>query len=126
MSASGEATSVDGVGLAPALAKYTVENGPMTIEMRSAPAGLKGLGAGMIRFDQGGRTDPWTLPYEEVFHVVAGELRIHVGEDTVAAGVGEVVTIHRGTTVVYEGTDGTRAFYALTPADWYRAHPNGL
>ena len=115
-----------GVRLAPAVEKYVVANGPMTIEMRSVPSGLTALAAGIVRFDEGGSTDPWSLPYEEVFHVSSGELRIHIGDDMVAAGPGEVLTIPRGTTVVYEGTSGTEAFYALTPADWYRTHPNGL
>jgi ethanolamine utilization protein EutQ len=114
------------VKLAPALAKYTVHNGPMEVELRSAPNGLKQLAAGIIRFDEGGSTDPWRLPYEEALFVMDGRLRLHVDATTVVVDPGEVVTIPRGATVVYEGDPGTRAFYALTPADWYKTHPHGL
>jgi ethanolamine utilization protein EutQ (cupin superfamily) len=114
------------VKLAPALAKYTVRNGPMEVELRSAPNGLQQLAGGFITFEEDGSTDPWRLPYEEVLFVVDGSLRLHVADTTVVVDAGEVVTIPRGATVVYEGAQGTRAFYALTPADWYKSHPHGL
>jgi quercetin dioxygenase-like cupin family protein len=112
--------------LAPAIEKYVVENGPMTVEMRSTPNGLKELAGGIIRFDNGGKGDPWRLPYEEILHVTAGKLRLYCGGTVLEARPGDVVTIPRGAEVVYEGVPGTQAFYALTPANWYREHPNGL
>lgn len=112
--------------LAPALDRLTFANGPMTVELRSASTGLRQLGGGIIRFDDGGAGDPWRLPYEEMLCVLTGILRIRYDDAVLEAGPGEVVTIPRGAEVVYEGDPGTTAFYALTPADWYREHPNGL
>ncbi|MFI8975030.1 hypothetical protein ACIGO9_19235 [Nocardia asteroides] len=111
---------------APAIEKYTVPNGPMTVELRTAPNGLKQLGGGIIRFDDGGSGEPWKLPYEEVLCVLTGTLRVAFDDTEIVAGPGEVVTIPRGALVVYTGEPGTSAFYALTPADWYKQHPNGL
>jgi ethanolamine utilization protein EutQ (cupin superfamily) len=97
--------------------------GPVQIDRRTPPFGLTELAAGFVHFPEGGCTDPWTLPYEESFYVIEGRLTLHVeteGEDagTVVADAGEVVALHRGSTVRYEGTPGTRAFYSLVPADW--------
>jgi len=112
--------------LAPALERFTVEDGPMTVELRSAGQGLKHIGGGIIRFDQGGSGQPWKLPYEEMLHVLTGTLRLRFGTEQLVAVPGDVVTVPRGAEVAYEGDPGTTAFYALTPADWYRDHPNGL
>ncbi|MFF8380523.1 cupin domain-containing protein [Streptomyces sp. NPDC015661] len=112
--------------LAPRVEKYVVENGPMTVEMRTERKGLSQLGGGFARFDKGGATAPWKLPYEEILCVVTGTLRLTFGDEVVEARPGDVVTIPRGAEVIYEGEAGTSAFYALTPADWYREFPNGL
>jgi ethanolamine utilization protein EutQ len=97
--------------------------GPVQVDRRTPPFGLAELAAGFVHFPDGGGTDPWTLPYEEVFYVIEGQLTLHVetdGEDggDVVANVGDVVALHRGATVRYEGTPGTRAFYSLVPQDW--------
>ena len=97
--------------------------GPVQIDRRTPPFGLAELAAGFVEFPEGGRTDPWTLPYEEAFYVIEGELTLHVeteGEQggTVVGKTGDVLALHRGATVRYEGTPGTRAFYSLVPADW--------
>ncbi|OXR41226.1 Ethanolamine utilization protein EutQ [Nocardia cerradoensis] len=115
------------VNLAPAEAKYTFDNGPMTVELCTVRKGLDDLGGGFIRFDNGGKTDPWRLPYEEIIVVISGELTLHVeGGESITAPAGAVVTIAKGAGVVYEGTPGTRGFYALTPADWHKRYPHGL
>ncbi|MEU9478722.1 cupin domain-containing protein [Streptomyces sp. NPDC048191] len=112
--------------LAPRVEKYVIENGPMTVEMRTQKTGLSQLGGGIARFDKGGATAPWKLPYEEVMCVLTGTLRLTFGDEVLEAGPGDVVTIPRGVEVIYEGEAGTTGFYALTPADWYREYPNGL
>ena len=111
---------------APAVEKYTVENGPMTTELRSAGKGLKDLGGGILRFDNGGTGEPWKLPYEELLYVISGTLRLKFDGQVLTAVPGDVITIPRGSEVVYEGDPGTTAFYALAPSTWYREHPNGL
>ena len=110
--------------LAPATEKFTIDNGPMTVELRSATRGLTRIGGGIIRFDHGGAAEPWKLPYEEILCVLTGTLRIKFADDLLEAGPGEVITVPHGAEVVYEGEPGTTAFYALSPADWYRKKPD--
>ena len=100
--------------------------GPVQIDRRTPPFGLAELAAGFVHFPDGGCTDPWTLPYEEAFYVIEGELTLHVetaGEErrTVVGKAGDVLALHRGATVRYEGTPGTRGFYSLVPANWASA-----
>lgn len=106
------------VKLAPFNADFTAENGPAKVERRSMPNGLKELSAGIMHMPDGGRTDPWTLPYEEAFYVISGRLILHVGDESVEVPAGEVVTLEKGCTVVYEGDPGTSAFFSLVPANW--------
>lgn len=106
------------VKLAPFNQEFTAQNGPIDVERRSLPNGLSELSAGIVRFPSGGSSDPWTLPYEEAFYVIEGQLSLHVGGETVVVPAGEVVTLEKGCTVVYEGEPGTSAFFSLVPANW--------
>ena len=67
-----------------------VENGPMTVEMRTENCGLFQLGGGIGRFNQTGATEPWRLPYEEVLYTLSGRLRLRFGDEVLEAGPGEV------------------------------------
>jgi ethanolamine utilization protein EutQ len=111
-------TSSNVVRVMPFDAEFTAENGPVKVDRRTKPSGLTELSAGFVTFPEGGATDPWTLPYEEVFYVIEGELTLHLEGRPIVAGAGEVVTLEKGVTVVYEGTPGTRAFFSLVPANW--------
>lgn len=106
------------VRLAPFNTDFTAENGPVKVERRSKPSGLTELSAGMVHFPEAGSTDPWTLPYEEAFYVIEGCLTLHCDGQAVVARAGDVVTLEKGSTVVYEGEAGTRAFFSLVPANW--------
>ncbi|MEV6059950.1 cupin domain-containing protein [Nocardia asteroides] len=115
------------VALAPSNPKFSFDNGPMVVDLRTPGKGLSDLGGGVVRFDQGGSTDPWRLPYEEIIYVISGELTLHIdGGASLSVPAGEVVTIGKGAKVVYEGTPGTQGFFALTPADWHKTYPHGL
>lgn len=98
--------------------EFTGVNGPVAIDRRSKPTGLTELSAGFVTFTESGATDPWTLPYEEAFYVIEGELTLHLGDARIVGRAGDVLTLEKGVTVVYEGTAGTRAFFSLVPADW--------
>jgi ethanolamine utilization protein EutQ (cupin superfamily) len=111
---------------APQQDRYTFDNGPMKLELRSARTGLNELAGGILRLDDGGAGEPWKLPYEELLYVITGNLRLRFADQTLALAPGEVAAIPRGAEVVYEGDPGTTAFYALTPANWHVEHPNGL
>lgn len=98
--------------------EHTGVNGPVAIDRRSKPSRLSELSAGFVTFTEAGATEPWTLPYEEAFYVVEGELTLVLDGERITAVAGEVLTLEKGVTVVYEGTEGTRAFFSLVPADW--------
>lgn len=98
--------------------EFTGVNGPVAIDRRSKPTRLTELSAGFITFTESGTTEPWTLPYEEVFYVIEGELTLHLGEERIVGRPGDVLTLEEGVTVTYEGTAATRAFFSLVPADW--------
>ena len=93
-------------------------NGPVIIDRRTPGSGLSELSSGFVDFEVGGSTEPWTLQYEEAFYVISGEMKLHFGDEVVVGRPGDVLSIEKGTTVVYEGTEGTRAFFSLVPADW--------
>ena len=93
-------------------------NGPVVIDRRTPASGLTELSSGFVHFASSGPTEPWTLPYEETFYVISGELTLHCEGEVVVGGPGDVLSIEKGATVVYEGTEETRAFFSLVPADW--------
>lgn len=113
------------VKLAPFNSEFTAENGPVKVERRSFPNGLTELSVGIVRFPEAGSTEPWTLPYEEAFYVIKGRLVLHHDDSSVVVGVGEVVTLEKGCTVVYQGDAGTSAFFSLVPANWLDSAANG-
>ncbi|WP_172653033.1 hypothetical protein [Rhodococcus opacus] len=95
---------------------------PVEVDHRTTGSGLNELGGVFMTFDRDGRTEPWTLRYEEVIYVVSGQLTLTVaaeGEESVVSGVeGDVITLHKGSTVRYGGTQGTRLFVSLVPVNW--------
>lgn len=81
-------------------------------------AATTGLGGGFARFRTDDALEGWTLPYDEVFYVLSGELTLHWQDERLVARPGEVLLIPRGATVTYEGVAGTKAFFVLHPRDW--------
>lgn len=98
--------------------KHIALKGTTTIDRRSRAAEFNDLSAGFIEYAEHRISDPWTLPYEEAFYIISGELTLHHDGCSVSGGPGDMMTIARGTTVRYEGTAGFRAFFCLVPADW--------
>jgi ethanolamine utilization protein EutQ (cupin superfamily) len=95
---------------------------PTRVDHITAGSGLHDLGCVFMTFDRDGRTEPWTLRYEEVIFVVSGELTLTVIEDgaesIVTGHESDVLTLHKGATVRYGGTKGTRLFVSLYPVNW--------
>ncbi|MSU88582.1 DUF861 domain-containing protein [Rhodobacteraceae bacterium 2CG4] len=74
-----------------------------------------GMGAGLAAFD--GCSVAWTLQYDEVIYVIAGELTITADGVTHVAEPGDVVWIPEGTSLIYGGR-AARIFYAVQPGNW--------
>jgi len=99
-------------------AEFTATNGPLAVDRRSKASGLTELSTGFVEFTESGATDPWTLPYEETLYVIEGRLTLACDGDEVVGSPGDLITLERGTTVVYSGTAGTRLVFSLVPANW--------
>lgn len=103
--------------------KYVVDNGPMVVDQRTIRSPLKQVGGGIIEFPDGGQTAPWKLPYEEILYLICGDWTVtSEGCEDVSGSAGDVILLPQGATVTYSGSIGARAFYALTPADWFKSH----
>ena len=102
-------------------AGFTAANGPMTIDRRSKPSSLTELSTGFVEFAETGAAEPWTLPYEETLYVIQGELTLTCDGEKIVGNPGDLITLERGSTVVYAGTAGTRLVFSLVPANWLEA-----
>src|SRR5260370_36362816 len=81
-------------------------------------AGTAQLGGGYMRFTQGAEFAGWTLTYDEVLFVQAGELMIASDAGDTVARAGEAIRIPKGVKVTYRGRAGTVSFFVLWPFDW--------
>jgi ethanolamine utilization protein EutQ (cupin superfamily) len=81
-------------------------------------AGTTQLGGGYMRFARDAEFADWTLKYDEVLFVQAGELEVVGDGGSVRAQVGEAILIPNGAKVTYRGRAGTVGFFVLWPFDW--------
>jgi len=81
-------------------------------------AGSTQLGGGYMRFTQDAEFAGWTLTYDEVLFVQAGELTVVSDGGNTVARAGEAILIPKGAKVTYRGRAGTVCFYILWPFDW--------
>ena len=73
------------------------------------------LGAGIGTFED--CSIEWTVSYDEVLFIMAGQFILRVGDDTWRAGPGDVLWIPKDTAVVYEAGEKVTFFYAVCPVD---------
>ena len=75
------------------------------------------MSAGFMAF---GRSDsfPWTLTYDEIDLVLEGTLHVEIDGRTVVARAGDVVSIPKGSKIVFATPSRVRLFYVTWPADW--------
>ncbi|OLC00378.1 MAG: hypothetical protein AUI15_07390 [Actinobacteria bacterium 13_2_20CM_2_66_6] len=81
-------------------------------------AGTTQLGGGYMRFTTDAEFADWTLKYDEVLFVQAGELEIVSEGGSVKARAGQAILIPDGAKVTYRGRAGTVGFFVLWPFDW--------
>jgi ethanolamine utilization protein EutQ len=81
-------------------------------------AGSTQLGGGYMRFAQDAEFADWTLTYDEVLFVQAGELTVVSESGNTVARAGEAILIPKGAKVSYRGRAGTVSFFVLWPFDW--------
>ena len=58
---------------------------------------------------------PWTIKYDEVLFVIAGQLRVRTGGRTLELGPHDSVFLAAGSELIYE-TDDALIAYAIQPA----------
>lgn len=75
----------------------------------SVAAGFMSLHAGSF---------PWTLDYDEVEYVIEGELHLGTDAGTIVGRPGDVLYIHKGTSVTFGTPSWTRFLYVTYPANW--------
>jgi quercetin dioxygenase-like cupin family protein len=81
-------------------------------------AGTTQLGGGYMRFAEDAEFADWTVTYDEVLFVQAGELTVVSGGAHTVARAGEAILIPKGAKVTYRGRAGTVSFFVLWPFDW--------
>jgi ethanolamine utilization protein EutQ (cupin superfamily) len=81
-------------------------------------AGSTQLGGGYMRFTSDAEFTDWTLTYDEVLFVQAGELTVMSDGRSIVAGAGQAILIPKGAKVTYHGRAGTVSFFVLWPFDW--------
>ncbi len=62
-----------------------------------------------------GQTPPKTLDYDEVIHVLKGTLSVSCDGGQLVARAGDVISLSRGSAVVYSGTDAEFFFVVTAP-----------
>lgn len=75
------------------------------------------LAAGVMTW---GREDsfPWKLDYDEIDLVLEGELHVTVAGRVLVAKAGDVVSIPRGSSIVFGTPSRVKVFYVTWPANW--------
>lgn len=99
-------------------ARHADRNGPVAIDRRSSATGLDQLATGFAEFTTAGSVGPDTIAYEETLYLLAGELTVSSGGDQIVGRAGDLITVEKGTTVMFTGTPGTRFLYSVVPGNW--------
>ncbi len=73
------------------------------------------LGCGMARLTNA-RLE-WTVKYDEVLHVVDGQVTVHTPNGTFEANSKDSIWLPAGTPLVYEAEHAI-VFFAIHPANW--------
>lgn len=80
----------------------------------AARSAASSLASGFGRL-KAGRTPPKTLDYDEVIHVLKGTFGVSCNGTNVVAEAGETLSIGRGSTVIYFGSNAE--FFFVVTAD---------
>lgn len=80
------------------------------------PERSRTLGAGIGRFHDA--EFEWSLGYDEVLYVIAGEVTVEHAGGTEYGGPGDVFFVPRGNTVTYRFAGECEVFFATYPVDW--------
>jgi ethanolamine utilization protein EutQ (cupin superfamily) len=90
---------------------------------RYKSSSLTSMGPAFMTWDEDGSAGRYTINYEEIIYVVAGEvtLTFHPEDaepEVITAVPGDVVTIAAGTNLDYTGTKGSKMFVVFSPLNW--------
>ncbi len=74
------------------------------------------LGAGFMTFEQS--TLPWHLTYDEIDYIIEGDFVVKVENREYHCKPGDVLSIPKGTKVVFGSPTKAKVFYVTYPANW--------
>lgn len=90
---------------------------------RYKSSSLEVMGPSFMTWDEEGSAGRFTIDYEEIVYVVAGEvtLTFHpegAAPEVVTALPGDVVAISAGSNLDYSATKGSKIFVVFSPLNW--------
>ena len=74
------------------------------------------LAAGFMTFEHSSM--PWHLTYDEIDYVIEGEFVLRVEDKEYRCKPGDVLSIPKGTSVIFSSPTKAKVFYVTYPANW--------
>jgi len=74
------------------------------------------LAAGFMIFDKS--TLPWQLTYDEIDYIIEGEFELRINGMVYKCKPGDVLSIPKGSSVVFGSPSYAKVFYVTYPANW--------
>lgn len=74
------------------------------------------LAAGFMIFDKSQL--PWHLTYDEIDYIVEGEFELQINGTVTKCKAGDVLSIPKGSSVVFGSPSHAKVFYVTYPANW--------
>lgn len=91
-------------------------DGVAEVRVMVGPDRSRTIGAGLVRFRD--ISFEWSLDYDEVLYILAGQVTVEHDGRTVRGSVGDVILLHSGSSVTYRFEGACEAFFATYPVDW--------
>jgi ethanolamine utilization protein EutQ (cupin superfamily) len=90
---------------------------------RYKSSSLTSMGPSFMTWDEAGSAGRFTINYEEIIHVVEGEVTLTfypegAEPEVITAVPGDVVVVSAGSNLDYTGTRGSKIFVVFSPLNW--------
>jgi ethanolamine utilization protein EutQ len=109
---------VDGRGVRMQPFPFNIRRPEMDVRLADVITSQDGapMAAGFMTLHKGQFS--WTLNYDELEYVIAGELHIITAEETIVGLPGDVIFIPKGSKIQFATPDWAKFLYVTYPADW--------